>query len=400
MTHASAPADGPGALLRLIRHGRACTRADLRRATGLSRSTVSQRLDVLLGAGLVHEDGEAPSNGGRPPQLLAFDATVGVVLVADLGATRSRVAVSDLAGQVLALHGDDVDIGAGPTDVMSWVVAGFQSLLDELGRTRDDVRAVSIGLPGPVQFRTGRAIHPPIMPGWHDVALPPLLQADFAVPVYVDNDVNLMALGEYWTHWRRRTRDLLFVKVGTGIGSGVIADGVVHRGQDGTAGDMGHIRLSAAEGVVCGCGNTGCLEAVASGAALASALTEAGVQTPRARDVAAHVRAGDRVATTVVRAAGRHVGTVLAGVVNVLNPGAIVLGGDLASAATPLVAGVRELVYERSTVLATHDLRIEMSRLGDRAGVVGATVLATESILAPAAVDAMLRRPDASIRAM
>ncbi len=383
-------ADSPGELLALIRDGRASTRSELSRLTGLSRSTITQRVDVLLNREFVYEAGEAPSSGGRPPQTIAFNSTVGVVLVADLGATHSRLAVADLSGEVLGEVSGDLAIATGPDEVMAWVLERFAELLDGAGRTGDDVRGIGVGLPGPVEYSAGRAVDPPIMPGWDGVSVPALLRGAYPVPVLVDNDVNIMALGEYWTRWRHRVDNMLFVKVGTGIGSGIVANGNIYRGQHGAAGDMGHVQVASASTTICRCGNLGCLEAVAGGAAIARRLTELGTPVEDAREVASRAMAGDPTANRLVRDAGRQIGEVLAGAVNLLNPGAIVLGGDVALAANQLVAGVRERIYERSTVLATHDLRIERTELGDRAGVVGAAVMIIESILLPSAVDAAI----------
>lgn len=383
-------ADSPGELLALIRDGRASTRSELSRLTGLSRSTITQRIDVLIDGDFVYEAGEAPSSGGRPPQTIAFNSSLGVVLVADLGATHSRLAVADLSGEVLGEMSGDLAIADGPDRVLAWVLDRFAELLDGAGRSADAVRGIGVGLPGPVEYSAGRAVDPPIMPGWDGVAVPELLQATYPVPVLVDNDVNIMALGEYWTRWRHRVDSMLFVKVGTGIGSGIVANGNIYRGQHGAAGDMGHVQVASAGNTTCRCGNLGCLEAVAGGAAIARQLTELGTPVEDAREVARRAMAGDPTANRLVRDAGRQIGEVLAGAVNLLNPGAIVLGGDVALAANQLVAGVRERIYERSTVLATHDLRIERTELGDRAGVVGAAVMIIESILLPSAVDAAI----------
>ncbi len=386
---AGTTADSPGDLLALIRNG-ARTRAELSALTGLSRSTVAQRLDLLQGGGYVYDAGEAPSNGGRPPQTLAFNAGAGVVLVADVGATHSRLAVADLSGEILAERTGDCEVIAGPETVMGWVVDGFCRLLETADRTADDVRGIGVGLPAPVEHSTGRPVNPPIMPGWDGVAVAPIVQPTFPVPVLVDNDVNIMALGEYWRNWRGRLDHLLFVKVGTGIGSGVVANGDIYRGQHGAAGDMGHIQVAAANAARCRCGNAGCLEAIAGGSALAEQLSTSSDPVANAREVARLALGGDVTAGRLVRTAGRHIGEVLAGMVNVLNPGAIVLGGDISLAINELLAGVRERIYERSTVLATHDLRIVGSELGDRAGIVGASVMILESILRPSAVDAAL----------
>ncbi|WP_108667865.1 ROK family transcriptional regulator [Euzebya rosea] len=380
-----------GEVLTLIRDGRARTRAELVRLTGLSRATVSQRVESLLGGGFVYEAGEAPSTGGRPPQTLAFNSEAGVVLVADLDVTRARLAIADLSGTLLAESTGEIDIAAGPDTVIAWMLDGFEDLLGKAGRGSAAVRGIGIGLPGPVEYSAGRAVSPPIMPGWDGVAVPALVQKAHPVPVLVDNDVNIMALGEYWTHWRDRVDDLLFVKVGTGIGSGLVMHGRIYRGQNGAAGDMGHIRVPSPGTVVCRCGNVGCLEAVASGAALAAELRRQGVDVEAVADVVREATGGSTQAIRMIREAGRQIGEVLAGAVNLLNPGAIVVGGEVALAAAELVAGVREAVYERSTVLATHDLRVQTSELNERAGVTGAAVMIIESILMPGAVDEAIR---------
>jgi predicted NBD/HSP70 family sugar kinase len=380
---------GAGAILQLVRSGQATTRADLAAMTGLARSTVAQRVDALLARGLLVSRGDSPSTGGRPATLLAFNDGAGVVLCGDLGATHSRVAVTDLGGTVLAQTRHEIAIAEGPEVVLGWLEATFDGLLDQIGRGHDAVRGVGVGLPGPVEFATGRPVSPPIMPGWDRYPVGDRLATRYGVPALVDNDVNIMALGEHWSTWRDEAF-LLFVKMGTGIGSGIVAGGHVHRGADGAAGDIGHIHVPDHDDIVCRCGNRGCLEAFAGGGAMAARLREAGLDTDTSRDVVDCVRAGHPVATQLIREAGRTVGGVLAACVNMLNPAVIVIGGDLARADEPLLAGVREVVYRRSLPLATGRLRIVPSRLDDEAGVVGAAVMVIESVLAPDAVDAAL----------
>ena len=378
-----------GALLAAIRDGTAVTRADLARHFGLARSTVAQRVDALLAANLVYEAGGSTSTGGRPPTVLAFNASAGIVLVADLGATHARVAVSDLAGTPLAETTADIAIALGPEEVLGWTSERFGELLEQTGSSAAEVRGIGIGVPGPVEFASGRPVNPPIMPGWDGYSIPHRFAESYAAPVLVDNDVNIMARGEHWTHWRD-TEHLLLVKVGTGIGCGIVAAGQIHHGARGAAGDIGHIRVTA-EDVVCTCGNVGCLEAVASGHALARRLAAEGADAENSRDVVRLVRAGDATAMRMVRDAGRSLGEVLAGTVNFFNPAVIVIGGDIAEAQAQLIAGVREGIFSRSLALATRDLRIVPSQLGDRAGVIGAAIMAIDRVLAPGAIDQGLR---------
>jgi predicted NBD/HSP70 family sugar kinase len=389
-TKSLASGSSAGALLHLIREEVAVTRADLARVTGLARSTVAQRVDALLANGLVRDTGGSVSTGGRPPAVLAFNRDAGVVLVADLGATHARVAVSDLAGTPLAEGAADLDIALGPERVLEWVHDSFTKLLREAGRSGADVRGIGIGVPGPVEFETGHPVNPPIMPGWDDFPIPEWFDGRYGAPVLVDNDVNIMARGEHRVHWRA-TEHLLLIKVGTGIGCGIVADGHIHRGARGAAGDIGHIRATSSEDVVCRCGNIGCLEALAGGQALAERLAAQGADASRSRDVVRLVRSGHPGAIRMVRDAGRTLGEVLAGTVNFFNPAVIVIGGDIAEAHEQLLAGVREGIFSRSLPLATRDLRIVPSRLGDRAGVIGAATMVIEHVLSPAAVDRSLQ---------
>ena len=298
---------GPGALLGLVRAGTASTRADLARYTGLARSTVAQRVDALIDAGLLYEAGGTTSTGGRPPTMLAFKHDAGVILAADLGATHARLALSDLAAAPLAEHAAELEIARGPEAVLTWVQDEFERLLTEAGRKPEDVRGIGLGVPGPVEFETGRPVSPPIMPGWDGFSVPGWFADRYPAAVLVDNDVNIMASGEHSVNWRE-TQHLLMIKVGTGIGCGIVADCEIYRGARGAAGDIGHIRATAREDVVCRCGNIGCLEAVAGGQALADALSAEGIPADHSRDVVRLVRGGNATAIRMVRDAGRTLG--------------------------------------------------------------------------------------------
>ena len=381
--------DGAGTLLQHLRDGVPRTRSELAAATGLGRSTVAQRVDALLASSLVGAAGEATSSGGRPPTQFAFNPSARAVLAADVGATHVRLAVTDLAAKVLASELVDLDIALGPEAVLRWVLDHGRTLLTKADRGVDDLAGVGIGLPGPVEHATGRPTNPPIMPGWDGFDVPGFVRTeagDFHGVVTVDNDVNVMALGEHFINFRG-VAHLLFVKVATGIGSGIISDGALRRGAQGAAGDLGHIHVPHDVDAMCRCGNVGCLEAVASGAAVASQLRAAGVEAHASRDVAALVRGGSVLATQLVREAGRTIGEVLASAVSLLNPSVIVIGGSLSAAGDPLLAGVREVVYRRSLPLATAELRIVPASAGDLSGVVGAAVMVIDDVLAPEAVD-------------
>src|SRR5829696_7820903 len=367
---------GPGAVLNLIREADGATRADLADLTGLARSTIAQRIEQLVAQNLLRKAGESESTGGRPPALFAFNEDAGVVLSADLGATHSRLALTNLGGRVLAEETGEIAIAAGPDGVLDWADERFHALLRESGRGNADVHGIGIGVPGPVEHATGRPRNPPIMPGWDGYPIPEQFADRYSVPVLVDNDVNIMARGEHWTNWREVSH-LLFIKVATGIGCGII----------------GHIRVAAGdepEEVIRSCGNVGCLEALASGGAMAKRLHDEGFETADSRAVVELARAGESSAVRLVRDSGRLIGGVLAASVNLYNPSVIVIGGDVAQAHEQLLAGIREVVYQRSLPLATRGLRIVRSQLEDRAGVIGAAVMVIEHVLSPARIDAAI----------
>ena len=382
---ASAP--GAGALLTLLRDGVPRTRSEIAKITGLARSTVTHRMEALLARELICPVGEATSTGGRPPTRFAFSPRSRVVLAADLGATSARIGVADLAGTVLGELREDLDIAAGPLHVLDWVCDRGDRLLPAAGHSAESLVGVGVGLPGPVEYATGRPISPPIMPGWDGYDVVGHLQDAFGCIAVVDNDVNVMALGEQFMTWPD-VGHLVFVKVSTGIGSGIISDGALRRGAQGAAGDLGHINLPDADSVLCRCGNAGCLEAVVGGAALVTRLRAAGIAVDTSRDVALLARSGSVEVIPMLRESGRRIGEVLADVVSLLNPSVIVIGGSLAG--EHLLAGVREVVYRRPLPLATQNLRIVLGTAGEQAGVVGAAVMVIEHVLSPGEVDRYL----------
>jgi len=376
------------------RHG-PCTRAALAEALGLSRAVITQRLAALSGYGLIAEDGVGPSTGGRAPRTLRFCADAGYLLVADLGATSVDVAVTDLAGEILEHRFEPADIAAGPDPVLTRVEALFEEALAQ-AQPAGALWGIGIGVPGPVEFGAGRPISPPIMPGWDDYPVGGRF-ARYGVPVWIDNDVNLMALGELTTGIGRGRDSFVFVKIGTGIGAGIIVRGEIHRGAQGCAGDIGHIQVSADREVICRCGNVNCLEALAGGGALGrdgetaaregrspflkGVLAEKGSLT--AVDVARGAAHGDTASLELIANAGRLVGQAVAAIVNFFNPSLVVIGGGVAEAGDMLLATIRQTVYRRSLPLSTRHLAIQRSVLGDRAGVSGAATMVANELFAP-----------------
>jgi glucokinase-like ROK family protein len=377
-----------------IRYGRSRSRSELVEHTGLGRGVLAQRLKQLIGLGLIVEGDVGPSTGGRPPRQITFRADAGHIVVADLGATSIDVAVTDLEGRILGHRDEPADIAAGPEQILGRVDDLFADLRSATRDLPGELWGVGIGIPGPVEFRTGRPISPPIMPGWDGYAIRERFAERYDAPVWVDNDVNLLALGEWRSGIAAGHDQVVVLKIGTGIGAGIISNGHIHRGAQGSAGDVGHIQVVDDAAVICRCGNVGCLEALAGGGALGRAGEAAALagESPRLRtavdqhgqvtaaDVARAASFGDPVAVGMLQDAGRRVGLVLASIVNFFNPSLIVVGGGVAQSGDQLLASIRETVYRRSLPLATRDLVIQRSSLGAVAGVVGASAMVVDQL--------------------
>ncbi|GAA4713052.1 ROK family protein [Phytohabitans rumicis] len=375
-------------LLRLLRDHGTVSRAELADRLEIPRPRLLAELERLVGLGYVAEAGMAASRGGRRSTLVELNPNLRFAAV-DLGASSVDVEVTNGRLEPVAAYAEAADIRSGPKVILHRV----NELLAKakVDGAYEKLDAVGIGVPGPVSFRDGVPVSPPIMPGWDRFPVRELLTREHGCPAVVDNDVNIMAVGERHGGVAHSVDDFLFVKIGTGIGCGIYLTGDVYRGTDGCAGDIGHIQVDS-HGPMCSCGNVGCLEALFSGAALAKDATLAarngtspaladrlaanGVVT--ARDVAEAASEGDVTCIRLIRDGGRRVGGVLAGLVSFANPSMIVIGGGLAHLGHILLAEIRSVVYRRSLPLATGNLPVVLSELGPRAGVTGAAVLASD----------------------
>ena len=387
-----------GDVLALIRSGRARTQAEVGRVTGLSRTAVAARVAALRRIGLVTEGEVGPSEGGRPPVRLVLDRHAGVVLAAAIGRSRTQLAVCDLEGAVLTDSEVVQEVGAGPGPVLAAAIAGFRALLAQAGVAPGAVRGVGCSVPAVVDAGRRVMTHSKVLAAWEGVEPAAYFRELTDSPVVVDNDAAVLALSERHGVLKEYD-DALVVKVSTGLGLGIVSGGRLVRGGRGAAGELGHVKTPAAEGRPCRCGETGCLEAIAGGWALVQELRERG--GPQVADRVGHVRdlvmlalEGDAVARRLVRDSGRRLGEVLATAVDLLNPSAVVVGGDLAAAYDVLVAGLRESVYARSSALATEQLVILPATHGQQAGVVGCASVVLDEILSPDAVDRSLAPAD------
>ncbi|MFE4468618.1 ROK family protein [Leifsonia sp. NPDC056824] len=377
-------------VVNLVRTGEADTRPEIGRLTGLGRGVVAQRVDAAIEMGFL-EDGEyGPSSGGRAPRTLRFRSDQGRIVVCALGALHIRVGLATLDGEVVAEAHRPWDIGRGPAETIDTALG----MIDELLAAEDDrpVWAVAVGVPGPVDFETGSPVAPPIMPGWNGFDVRRRFEQRFEAPVWVDNDVNLLALTER-SHRRDDNVDLIYCKVGSGIGAGLVSHGRIHRGANGAAGDIGHVRVRDST-EVCRCGKVGCLEAEASGWAIMrdaeraleggaggilAGLVERGQPiTPEAVSIAA--MDGDALAISLVQRSARLIGESIAALVNMFNPGVIVVGGAVSAAGEIFLAEVRQRVYELSLPLATRDLSIVRSVGDEKEPLRGGAELALEEL--------------------
>lgn len=358
-------------IVNMVRTGEAMTRPEIGRVTGLGRGVVTQRVDHAIELGYL-EDGEfGPSSGGRAPRTLRFRGERGTIVVCAIGALHIHVGIAQLDGDILDQSHQAWDISRGPAETLDAAMAMIDTVLARA--TSTPVWGIAVGVPGPVDFETGRPVAPPIMPGWNGFDLRRRFEQRYDAPVWVDNDVNLLALGER-AHRRDETPDLIYCKVGSGIGAGLVSRGRIHRGANGAAGDIGHVRVRDAV-ALCRCGKTGCLEAVAGGwalvrdaeqslsdgatGALASRTGAGEALTPEL--ISRSAEEGDSLAISLIQRSARDVGESIAALVNMFNPGVIVIGGAVAAAGELFLAEVRQRVYELSLPLATRDLSIVQS---------------------------------------
>jgi len=377
-------------IVNMVRTGGATTRPEIGRITGLGRGVVTQRVDQAYEMGYLADGDYGPSSGGRAPRHVRFRSDRGRLIVCALGALHIRVGLADLEGGIVDQTHSPWDISRGPKDTLEMAM----TLIDELiARTPGaPIWAITVGVPGPVDFETGRPVAPPIMPGWNGFDIRAAFEERYDAPAWVDNDVNLLAFGELA---RRAGEDanLIYVKIGSGIGAGLLSQGHVHRGANGAAGDIGHVRVRESD-ALCRCGKTGCLEAVASGWALVkqaeAAIAEgAGGQlaaqhssgeaiTPE--DITRAAEAGDALSTTLLQQSARIVGESIAALVNMFNPSVIVIGGVVAGTGELYLAEVRQRVYELSLPLATRDLTIVNSVNDEGEPLRGGAELAREQL--------------------
>ena len=389
----SALSAGEMTLLDRIFWSSGISREALASGTNVSKTRANATVAGLLEQGLLETTGQLIATGGRRAGTLRLSRGIGVLIGVAMGATGLEVGVLSPDLTLRAHHSEPAAGRDGPAVVMSRGRARIRELLRQSALESRDVISIGIGVPGPVDFGSGQLVNPPLMPEWDAYSIRDDLRADHRAPVFVDNDVNLMALGELW-RMQRSLQNFLVIKVGTGIGCGIVCHGEVYRGANGSAGDVGHICVDPA-GPRCHCGNLGCVETMAAGPAVARAATDAATSgqsqllrrmleqagTLRLQDVAQASRAGDVAANAILQRAGALIGQMLASVVNFYNPSHVFIGGGIQRVGPLFLAAVRQSVYHRSLALSTRHLDIQYAPLGERGGLIGAGVLAMQESL-------------------
>ncbi len=380
-------------LVDLIRRYGEFSKADLATFTEFSRTKITSCVDSLLDKKIIVANNVTEYTGGRRSKTFSLNGDLGLVAGVDIGATSVDLVIADFSGKLLVRYSEPASVKHGPIKVLGQACSLLEKMLKETKLSLEKLYGIGIGVPGPVDFSVGTLVSPPIMPGWDRYPIIQTVQQWFpSANVVVDNDVNVMALGEIYQGVGKGVDNLIFVKIGTGIGAGIVCEGKIYRGASGCAGDIGHIGVDKF-GPLCHCGNKGCLEAVAAGPAIAERsliaaqagkspillkLYEKNGMVLRAEDVGDAAREGDALAVEVIRESGQFVGDVLDGLVNFFNPGVIVIGGGVSNLGNLLLSSIRQTVLNRSTPLATRDLHIVFSEIGPDAGVIGAVNLAMD----------------------
>jgi len=388
-------------LIDLVRTYGEFTKADFVKYADYSRTKITSCLDSLLNKKIIVANKATEFSGGRRSKTFSLNGKLGLVAGVDIGATSIDLGIADFSGKLLVRNADPATIKDGPIKILGRACSLLEKMLKENNLSPEKMNGIGIGVPGPVDFSVGTLVSPPIMPGWDCYPIIQTVQQWFPFAnVVVDNDVNVMALGEINQGAGRGVDNLFFVKIGTGIGAGIICEGKIYRGSSGCAGDIGHIAVNKS-GPLCHCGNKGCLETVAAGPAIAerSLMAAQAGKSPillkhyekngnilRAEDVGDAAREGDALAIEIIRESGQFVGDVLAGLVNFYNPEMIVIGGGVSNLGNLLLSSIRQTVLHRSLPLATRDLQIVFSEIGPDAGVIGAVNLAMDYMFSLSAV--------------
>jgi glucokinase-like ROK family protein len=364
------------------------SRAELAQRMELSRAAMTAIVNDLLGSDVIHETESRSAQSGRPPIILEINSNRGRVIGIDMGASHLSIILTDFGARVI----DEIEIpfrvADGPDVCINQANILMEDLLKKNQLTLENISALGIGVPGPIASDAGTVFAPPIMPGWDGYPIQARLEEKWGIPVSLNNDAELGALGEWAYGIGRAENYLAYIKVGSGVGSGLLLNGQIYRGATGSAGEIGHLTIEE-NGPLCDCGNFGCLEALAGGKAIARQGQEAIQKGQRtllssmepaesitARDVASAARRGDLVSQKIIANAGRYLGIAIAGLVNLFNPRTIIVGGGVAQIGDLLLQPIRDTVSRRSLRASARTVKINTAVLRRRSSGMGAIVQA------------------------
>jgi glucokinase-like ROK family protein len=377
-------------VLELIWQQRQISRADIARQLGLSRSTVSEIVSHLLETELVAQGGDGPSRGGRRPILLTFNDSAHVILGVDMGSTHVSVVLTDLRGRELFWEHRDHPVRTDPEGTERLVTELSDLILTRHGGARKRLLGVGVAVPSPVDPLRPKQVSEVLLPHWSGRGVMEQLQSAYGVPVVVDNDANLGAVAEHWWGAGRGLSDFTYIKLGTGVGSGHMIGGQIYRGASGVAGEIGHMVIHPG-GLPCSCGNRGCLETLVGTRALLARVEELVADFPgtvlQGRELTIQgieeaAVGEDPLALALVNEVARHLSVAVAGVLNMLNPSAVILGGSLARLGPMLLSPVKEGARAQTLVNSIAASRIVVSELGPRAIAKGAATMVLDNALA------------------
>ncbi len=373
----------------------ALTRAELSRISGFSRSTITLNADKLLGLGILIEE-KPKGTGGKPKKRksLMIRKDRGVFVGVELDAYRCEVGLCNIMGELLSSTTFGVDFLLGPDEILRSIIICIDVLQVGVTQEENTILGIGVGLPSPVDFEAGYAVHPAFMPGWHQWPIKDKLEKKYNCPVFVDNEVNTMGLGEAHLSKRYREKNLLFIKIGTGIGAGLIINGEIYRGNSGLSGNIGHIQIDC-RSEQCKCGKIGCLEAIAGEWALrekAERLATEGKSTILAKqysakglldlsDIKEAVTNGDRETLFLLQETAYVVGTMIGRLVQFFDPKAVVLGGEQVSFGPQYIDYIRSGILKQATPWVKSDFEVNISKFGDKIGVIGSAMLCISSLI-------------------
>lgn len=366
---------------------KAISRADLADKMGLTRAAVTVIINDLISNGIILSKESRSTSSGRPPVALEINPDQGYVGAVDMGARHLSIALGDFCARIVEETEIPFNVENGPKECLQQANQLLEELLRKRGLSATDLAAIGVGVPGPVIADKGMVMAPPIMPGWDRFPIRAKFESWWETIVTLNNDAELGALGEWACGAGRGDKNLAFIKVGSGIGAGLIINQQIYGGTTGSAGEIGHLTVDE-NGPLCACGNHGCLEAFAGGHAIASQamelvasgkrtlLAEKSPETITAFDVAEAARRGDLMAQEIIKRSGTFIGIAIAGLINLINPSTVLIGGGVAQVGDLITAPIRQAVHERSLRASEHSVRITTAMLGRRSSLIGALVQA------------------------